>query len=87
MAPFAPYLPLIGFAGAPFTLACYAIEGGSSRQYDKAKAFMYRDKGAWDALIERLVDATALYLNAQARSGAQALQLFDSWVRTLGPDD
>ena len=80
-------LPLIGFAGAPFTLACYAIEGGGSRHYEKAKAFMYRDPGAWDALMERLVDATAAYLNAQAAAGAQVLQLFDSWVGNLGPDD
>jgi uroporphyrinogen decarboxylase len=82
-----PGLPLIGFAGAPFTLACYTIEGGSSRNYEQAKAFMYRDPGAWHALMERLVDATALYLNAQAAAGAQALQLFDSWVGALGPDD
>jgi uroporphyrinogen decarboxylase len=79
--------PLIGFAGAPFTLACYAIEGGGSRHYETAKAFMYRDRGAWDALMARLVDATTLYLNAQAAAGAQALQVFDSWVGNLGPDD
>ena len=79
--------PLIGFAGAPFTLACYAIEGGGSRHYEKAKAFMYRDPGAWDALMVRLTDATALYLNAQAAAGAQVLQVFDSWVGHLGPDD
>ena len=82
-----PSTPLIGFAGAPFTLACYAIEGGGSRHYEKAKAFMYRDPGAWDALMTILVDATALYLNAQAAAGAQVLQLFDSWVGTLGPED
>lgn len=82
-----PDLPLIGFAGAPFTLACYAIEGGSSRHYEKAKAFMYRDPGAWNALMERLVDSTIGYLNAQADAGAQALQLFDSWVGNLSPDD
>ncbi len=82
-----PSTPLIGFAGAPFTLACYAIEGGGSRHYEKAKSFMYRDQGAWDALMSILVDATALYLNAQAAAGAQVLQLFDSWVGTLGPDD
>jgi uroporphyrinogen decarboxylase len=82
-----PDLPLIGFAGAPFTLACYAIEGGGSRHYETAKAFMFRDKGAWDALMSRLVDATVVYLNAQAAAGAQVLQLFDSWVGTLGPDD
>jgi uroporphyrinogen decarboxylase len=82
-----PDLPLIGFAGAPFTLACYAIEGGGSRHYEHAKAFLFRDEGAWNALMERLVDATALYLNAQAAAGCQALQLFDSWVGTLSPAD
>ncbi len=81
-----PETPLIGFAGAPFTLACYAIEGGGSRHYAKAKTFMYRDPGAWDALMARLVDATAHYLNAQAAAGAQVLQIFDSWVGSLGPD-
>jgi uroporphyrinogen decarboxylase len=81
------HVPLIGFAGAPFTLACYAIEGGASRHYDVAKAFMYRDPGAWNALLERLTDATALYLIAQAEAGAQALQVFDSWVGTLAPHD
>ena len=82
-----PTMPLIGFAGAPFTLACYAIEGGGSRHYEKAKGFMYSDFGAWNALLERLVDATAAYLNAQARAGAQVLQLFDSWVGNLSPVD
>ncbi len=82
-----PNLPLIGFAGAPFTLACYAIEGGSSRNYEKAKSFMHRDSGAWNALMSRLVDATVSYLNAQADAGAQALQLFDSWVGNLSPGD
>ncbi len=82
-----PNLPLIGFAGAPFTLACYAIEGGGSRHYEKAKAFMYRDPGAFNVLMSRLVDATVIYLNMQAEAGAQVLQLFDSWVGTLGPDD
>jgi len=82
-----PGLPLIGFAGAPFTLACYAIEGGGSRHYEKAKAFMFRDPGAWDVLMARLTDATIAYLNAQAGAGAQVLQLFDSWVGALGPDD
>lgn len=80
-------IPLIGFAGAPFTLACYAIEGGGSRHYEKAKAFLYRDPGAWDVLMRRLTEATAVYLNAQVRAGAQALQVFDSWVGNLGPDD
>jgi uroporphyrinogen decarboxylase len=80
-------LPLIGFAGAPFTLACYAIEGGGSRHYEKAKAFMYRDPAAWDTLMQKLVVATAAYLNAQVAAGAQAIQVFDSWVGTLSPFD
>jgi uroporphyrinogen decarboxylase len=82
-----PQIPLIGFAGAPFTLACYAIEGGGSRHYQAAKAFMYRDPGAWNALMGTLVDATCLYLNAQIAAGAQAIQLFDSWVGNLSVDD
>ena len=61
--------PLIGFAGAPFTLACYAIEGGASRHYDQAKMFMYRYEGSWNVLMEHLVNATAIYLNAQAAAG------------------
>ena len=82
-----PATPLIGFAGAPFTLACYAIEGGGSRHFDKVKVFMHRDPGAWDRLLTILTDATVVYLNAQADAGAQVLQLFDSWVGILGPDD
>jgi uroporphyrinogen decarboxylase len=80
-------LPLIGFAGAPFTLASYAIEGGSSRSYLHTKTLMYRDEGAWNALMGRLSRAVARYLNAQIAAGAQAVQLFDSWVGCLGPDD
>ena len=82
-----PATPLIGFAGAPFTLACYAIEGGGSKHFDKCKAFMYRDAGAWDRLMTVLTDATVVYLNAQAEAGAQVLQLFDSWVGMLSPSD
>jgi uroporphyrinogen decarboxylase len=82
-----PSIPLIGFAGAPFTLACYAIEGGGSRHYESAKTLMYRDPGAWAALLDRLVDSTAIHLNAQIAAGAQAIQLFDSWVGNLAPDD
>jgi uroporphyrinogen decarboxylase len=82
-----PAIPLIGFAGAPFTLACYAIEGGGSRHYENAKSFMYRDHGAWDALMARLVDATVRYLNGQIAAGAQAVQVFDSWVGNLSVDD
>ena len=80
-------IPLIGFAGAPFTLASYAIEGGASRNYLHTKTLMYRDAGAWGALMDRFVRAVTLYLNAQIASGAQAVQLFDSWVGCLGPDD
>ena len=80
-------IPLIGFAGAPFTLASYAIEGGSSRSYLHTKTLMYRDEGAWKSLMERLARAVTLYLNAQIAAGAQAVQLFDSWVGCLGPDD
>jgi len=80
-------MPLIGFAGAPFTLASYTIEGGSSRSYLHTKTLMYRDPGAWHALMERLARAVVQYLNAQIAAGAQAVQLFDSWVGCLGPDD
>jgi uroporphyrinogen decarboxylase len=82
-----PDIPLIGFAGAPFTLASYAIEGRGSRSFTHTKSLMYRDPGAWDAIMARLARAIALYLNAQVAAGAQAVQLFDSWVGCLGPDD
>lgn len=80
-------IPLIGFAGAPFTLASYAIEGGASREFLHTKTLMYRDRAAWDALMSRLARAITIYLNAQIAAGAQAVQLFDSWAGTLGPDD
>jgi uroporphyrinogen decarboxylase len=80
-------LPLIGFAGAPFTLAAYAIEGGSSRDYRLTKSFMYNDIGAWNALLGRLARAIGLYLNAQISAGVQLVQLFDSWVGCIGVDD
>jgi len=80
-------VPLIGFAGAPFTLASYAIEGGSSRNHLNTKTLMYRDEGAWRALMERLTRAVTLYLNAQISAGAQCVQLFDSWAGCLGPED
>jgi len=82
-----PHLPLIGFAGAPFTLASYAIEGGSSRAYLHTKTLMYRDEGAWRALMERFSRAVVRYLNAQIAAGAQAVQIFDSWVGCLGVED
>jgi len=81
------HIPLIGFAGAPFTLASYAIEGGSSRNYLHTKTLMYRDGGAWRELMQRLARAITRYLNAQVAAGAQCVQLFDSWAGCLGPDD
>jgi uroporphyrinogen decarboxylase len=86
-AALAPDVPLIGFAGAPFTLASYLIEGGGSRNHAHVKAFMYRDPGAWKALMERLVATLVPYLNGQIAAGAQAVQLFDSWVGALSPAD
>ena len=82
-----PSLPLIGFSGAPFTLACYAIEGGSSQRYERAKSFMYAEPAAWNRLMRRLVTVLADYLIAQARAGADVLQVFDSWAGALGPHD
>ena len=76
-------IPLIGFAGAPFTLASYAIEGGSSRNYLNTKTLMYRDPGAWQELMERLSRSIVRYLNAQISAGAQCVQLFDSWAGCL----
>ena len=80
-------VPLIGFAGAPFTLASYAIEGGASRTFTKTKKLMYQAPNAWHLLMKKLADMIGAYLAAQARAGAQALQLFDSWVGCLSPDD
>lgn len=80
-------VPLIGFAGAPFTLASYAIEGGGSRNYLATKRFLLEQPEAWNDLMARLVDATVDYLQGQVDAGAQALQIFDSWVGHLGPDD
>jgi uroporphyrinogen decarboxylase len=82
-----PGLPLIGFSGAPFTLASYMIEGGGSRNYVLSKSLMYRDSGAWHAMMALIGRALAKYLNAQVEAGAQAVQLFDSWVGCLSPDD
>jgi uroporphyrinogen decarboxylase len=81
------HLPLIGFAGAPFTLASYAIEGGASRNYLHTKSLMYRDEAAWNSLMQRLARSITRYLNAQIAAGAQCVQLFDSWVGCLGVDD
>ncbi len=78
---------VIGFSGAPFTLACYLIEGRPSRDYAIAKAFMYREPEAWHALMERLSTMIVAYLRAQIEAGAEVVQLFDSWVGGLGPTD
>jgi uroporphyrinogen decarboxylase len=80
-------VPLIGFAGAPFTVASYLVEGGPSRDYLHTKRLMYEEPEAWHRLLEILAAATARYLNAQVAAGAQAVQIFDSWVGVLAPDD
>jgi uroporphyrinogen decarboxylase len=79
--------PLIGFSGAPFTLAAYAIEGGSSRDYKRTKLFMYGQPEAWQELMGKLAQLAGDYLAAQVRAGAQAVQLFDSWAGALSPAD
>jgi uroporphyrinogen decarboxylase len=80
-------VPLIGFAGAPFTLASYAIEGGPSSSFHHTKAFMYTDPRGWHQLAELLAGVVADYLRAQIEAGAQAVQVFDSWVGALTPAD
>ncbi len=80
-------IPLIGFSGAPFTLASYAIEGGGSRHYTLAKGLMYHQPAVWHAFMSKLAEAVGLYLRAQAEAGAQVLQMFDSWVGSLSPAD
>jgi uroporphyrinogen decarboxylase len=80
-------VPLIGFSGAPFTLASYAIEGGGSKNYTHVKALMYGEPDTWQLLMEKLTTAVSAYLLAQAKAGAQALKLFDSWAGALSPSD
>ena len=80
-------VPLIGFGGAPFTLAAYAIEGGPSKSYPLTKAFMYSNAGAWHVLCESLAEMMADYLRAQIEAGAQAIQVFDSWAGMLSRED
>lgn len=80
-------VPLIGFAGAPFTLASYMIEGGPSKNYNKTKAFMYAEPKAWFALMDKLADMTIRYVKAQIRAGASAVQIFDSWVGAVNVAD
>jgi uroporphyrinogen decarboxylase len=82
-----PDLPLIGFAGAPFTLASYLTEGEGSKNYVHTKRLMYNDNGAWHAMMSLIAASLVKYLNAQIEAGAQAVQLFDSWVGALSPDD
>jgi uroporphyrinogen decarboxylase len=80
-------VPLIGFSGAPFTLASYMVEGGASKNYIHTKSLMYGDPGAWHAMMSLISRSLVRYLNAQIYAGAQAVQLFDSWVGCLSPHD
>lgn len=82
-----PDIPLIGFCGAPFTLASYLIEGGASKNYVQTKRLMYNDPGAWHAMMSLIARGLGKYLNAQIDAGAQAVQLFDSWVGCLNAHD
>jgi uroporphyrinogen decarboxylase len=79
--------PLIGFAGGPFTLASYLIEGGPSKNHERTKALMYGEPRLWNSLLERLADTTIAFLQVQVEAGVSAVQLFDSWVGTVSPDD
>jgi uroporphyrinogen decarboxylase len=80
-------VPLIGFAGAPFTLASYMIEGGHSRDYMQTKLMMYKAPDVWRSLMQKLAQVVADYLRSQIQAGAQAVQIFDSWVGCLSPSD
>jgi uroporphyrinogen decarboxylase len=82
-----PEVPLIGFAGAPFTVASYLVEGGRSSDHARTKALLYGDPGTWASLLDRLADSTIATLRAQVGAGAQAVQVFDSWVGALSADD
>ena len=79
--------PLIGFAGGPFTLACYLIDGGPSKNFDLTRSLMYGRPDLWHALLGRLADITITFLSVQVQAGASAIQLFDSWAGTLSPED
>jgi len=78
---------LVGFSGAPFTVACYLVEGRASRDFLRAKELMHREPAAWHALLERLTETFAAYVAAQAAAGADVIQLFDSWAGILSPHD
>ena len=80
-------VPLIGFAGAPFTLASYAVEGHGTRDYENCKALMWSEPAAWDMLLSKFADTTIEYLKMQIDAGAQAVQLFDSWIGYIAPRD
>ena len=80
-------VPVVGFIGAPFTLASYMIEGGSSRNYIRTKRMMYSDETMWRRLMGKIVDVLAPFASLQVTAGARAIQVFDSWVGALGPDD
>jgi len=82
-----PTVPLLGFAGAPFTVACYAIEGGTSRRFTETKRLMYHAPEAWQSLMERLTEVIAAYLAGQVAAGAQAIQVFDTWVGELNAEE
>ncbi len=84
---FGEKLPVIGFCGAPFTLASYMVEGGGSRNYVETKKLMYGQPAAWDELMSKLVAVLSEYARQQARAGADVIQIFDSWVGCLAPDD
>lgn len=80
-------VPLIGFSGAPFTIASYIIEGGGSKEYKNCKKMMWQAPELWDSLMEKISEVLLRYLKAQIKAGAQAVQMFDSWVGALSPDD
>ncbi|MFD2760636.1 uroporphyrinogen decarboxylase [Lentibacillus juripiscarius] len=81
------HVPLVGFSGAPFTLASYMIEGGPSKNYSKTKALMYSQPDVWFALMDKLAEMTIAYVKAQIDAGARAVQIFDSWVGALSAED
>lgn len=80
-------VPLIGFSGAPFTLASYMIEGGGSKEYKNCKKMMWQAPEIWHALMKKIAEVVLLYLKSQIKAGAQAVQMFDSWVGALSPED